>query len=464
MQDMTIYVAADRDQQAREIIPVTEAGFQNWYDDLSPRGKTAAKANAFTGKAGTLAIIPGGDADDWRVAAGIGDDAQGVWTLAALPSRLPPGHYRLGTKAADETALGWALAQYRFDRYLSEAEDHEPRILLVGEEKLASETGRLASAQALVRDLVNTPAEDMGPAELEAAIRAEAGQFGAKVTSTVGDALLGENFPAIHAVGRAAASGREPRLVRLDWGRSDAPHLVIVGKGVCFDSGGLDVKPAAGMRLMKKDMGGAAHALALARLVMEAGLPVRLTLLIPAVENSISGNALRPGDVIATRKGLSVEIHNTDAEGRLVLCDALALACEEDPALIIDFATLTGAARVALGPDLPAMMTADDDIAAALSEAGKKCGDPVWRLPLWTDYMAMLQSDIADLSNAASGGFAGAITAGLYLSRFVETGVKWVHFDTFAWMPTAKAGRPKGGEALGLRASYAMIRYRFGAK
>ncbi|MGB3722276.1 MAG: leucyl aminopeptidase family protein [Pacificimonas sp.] len=464
MQDMNSYIAADRDQDARDILLVSESGFADWQDGLSPRGKAAVAAASFTGKAGTTAILHGGDADDWQVALGTGEEKDEVWMLAGLPAKLPEGRYRIVGDMPDAAALGWALGQYRFDRYLTDADTEAPRVLLLADERLVVETGRIAGAQALVRDLVNTPAEDMGPAELEAAIRAEGGEFGAKVSAVTGDALLTENYPAIHAVGRAAAAGREPRLVRLDWGRSDARRLFIVGKGVCFDSGGLDVKSAAGMRLMKKDMGGAAHALALARLVMQADLPVRLTLLIPAVENSVSGDALRPGDVIATRKGLSVEIHNTDAEGRLVLCDALALACEEEPELIIDFATLTGAARVALGPDLPAMMTDDDSVAEALSESGQNVGDPVWRLPLWADYLPMLKSDIADITNAAAGGFAGAITAGLYLSRFVDSGMKWVHFDTFAWMPSPKPGRPKGGEALGLRASFAMIGDRFGAK
>ncbi|MHB9878836.1 leucyl aminopeptidase family protein [Pacificimonas sp. ICDLI1SI03] len=461
MQDMKTYLAVDRDQGARALTPVTTSDFEPWKEELSPRARAAVEAAQFTGEAFTQAILPGSDADAWSVAVGLGAAGEAdMWALAASAKALPQGTYRLDGEAPQGAALGWALGQYRFDRYLR-GDAPQPRVLLVADQDILTETAMLAEAQALVRDLVNTPAEDMGPADLEVAIRHEAETFGAAIKTITGPALLSENYPAIHAVGRAAAPGREPRLVRLDWGDADAPQLTLVGKGVCFDSGGLDVKSAAGMRHMKKDMGGAAHAIALARLVMQSALPVRLTLLVAAVENSVSANALRPGDVMATRKGLSVEIHNTDAEGRLVLCDCLALAEEEEPDLLIDFATLTGAARVALGPDLPAMMTRDDDIADALQLAGSKVDDPIWRLPLWSPYLKMLKSEIADLSNAASGGFAGAITAGLYLSRFVEADTKWVHFDTFAWMPAARPGRPLGGEALGLRASFAMIRLRY---
>nr|WP_255536387.1 leucyl aminopeptidase family protein [Pacificimonas pallii] len=459
----------DRDQAARTIHIVTKAGFDAFVADLSPRGQAAMHAAQFTAAEGTHAILPGGEAEAWSVVAGIGDiadddEAAHPWALASLPGNLPEGTYRLTGKVPVDCGLGWALGQYSFDRYLK-TEAKAPRILLLPvDQDAVAHVAALAGAQALVRDLVNTPAEDMGPAELETAIRTEAETYGAAVRTVTGEALLSENFPAIHAVGRAAAPGREPRLVRLDWGDGSAPQLTLIGKGVCFDSGGLDVKGAIGMRLMKKDMGGAAHALALARLVMASKLPVRLTLLIAAVENSISADAFRPGDVIATREGLSVEIHNTDAEGRLVLCDALTLACEEDPDLILDFATLTGAARVALGPDLPAMMGNDDDLADAMIRAGKMVADPVWQLPLWKPYLKMLRSDIADLSNAAPGSFAGAITAGLYLSKFVSADTKWLHFDTFAWMPVDQPGRPRGGEALGLRAANEMLRARYAAR
>jgi leucyl aminopeptidase len=309
---------------------------------------------------------------------------------------------------------------------------------------------------------VDTPAADLGPAELADAAKALADKYGGKLHVTQGDALA-EAYPMVHAVGRAATKARAPRLIELEWGDPKHPRVAIVGKGVCFDSGGLDIKPSSGMLLMKKDMGGAAHALALAGLVMGARLPVRLHLLIPAVENAISADAFRPGDVLRSRKGLFVEIGNTDAEGRLILGDALTRACEDEPGLLIDFATLTGAARVALGPDLPALFANDEGLAAELAEAGQSIADPIWRLPLWQPYNEMLKSDVADINNAPGGGFAGTITAALFLERFVAASVPWAHFDTFAWRPTAKPGRPKGGDALGLRASWELLRRRFGA-
>jgi leucyl aminopeptidase len=311
-----------------------------------------------------------------------------------------------------------------------------------------------------VRSLVNIPAGDFGPAELQDAVEKPASDHDAKVTTTKG-AGLADGYPMIEAVGRAATQDRAPRLIELEWGNDKHPRLAIVGKGVAFDSGGLDIKSAAGMRWMKKDMGGAAHALALAVLVMRLKLPVRLHLLIPAVENAVAGNAFRPGDIIKSRKGLSVEIGNTDAEGRLILGDALAKACEDNPELIIDFATLTGAARTALGPDLPALFTDDDDLAAALSDAGTAIDDPVWRLPIWSGYEEWMKSEIADLSNNSAVPMAGATTAAIFLRKFVEPGTLWAHFDTFAWRSAAKPGRPKGGEALGLRASWEMLKARY---
>ena len=323
-----------------------------------------------------------------------------------------------------------------------------------------AETVRLADATALVRDLVNTPASDLGPAELEAAAEVLAKRHGATLTVTRGDALA-TGYPMVHTVGQAAARDRHPRLIELEWGDPAHPRVALIGKGVTFDTGGLDIKPAAGMKLMKKDMGGAAHALALAGLVIDAGLPVRLHLLIPAVENSIAGNAFRPGDVLRTRAGLKVENTNTDAEGRLVLGDALTKAGEGKPELILDYATLTGAARVALGPDLPPLFSSDDALADALLAAGTALGDPLWRMPLWDGYDAELKSDIADLVNAPDGGMAGAITAALFLRRFVPAGVPWAHLDVFAWRPTAKPGRPKGGDAFGLRAAYQVLKERY---
>jgi leucyl aminopeptidase len=338
--------------------------------------------------------------------------------------------------------------------------------LLTGQAKAIEPAIAEANAVAKVRDLVNTPAEDMGPAALEAEAESLARAHGARLEVVRGD-MLEQEYPMVHAVGRAAARSHAPRLLHLAWGKESDPVLAIVGKGVCFDSGGLDVKTAAGMKLMKKDMGGAAHAMALAGLVMVGGLPVRLHLLVPAVENAIAGNAFRPGDVLRSRKGLTVEIGNTDAEGRLILADALTRASEEDPELIIDFATLTGAARVALGPDLPALMTRRDETAAALIEAGKAHDDEVWRLPLPEAYAEWLKSDIADTNNAHDNAFAGASVAGLFLDKFVGTRkdgtpIDWAHFDTFAWRPTAKPGRPKGGAAYGLRASWHMLQAHFG--
>jgi leucyl aminopeptidase len=332
--------------------------------------------------------------------------------------------------------------------------------LVTGEPAKIEETVRLAEATVLVRDLVNTPAGDLGPAELEKAVREEASRAGAKVRVTTGKELA-EGYPLIEAVGRAAFVDRAPRLIELEWGKPGDPPVAIVGKGVCFDSGGLDIKSGSGMRLMKKDMGGAAHALALARLVMAEKLRVRLHLLIPAVENAVSGSAYRPGDIVKSRKGLFVEIDNTDAEGRLILADALARAVEDKPELIVDFATLTGAARIALGPDLPATFANRDDLAAEIETASADVEDPVWRMPLWELYDEMLKSDIADFANASSSPMAGCITAALFLKRFLPDEIAWAHLDTYAWRDPAKPGRPKGGDALGLRAVFEMLRRRY---
>jgi leucyl aminopeptidase len=357
-------------------------------------------------------------------------------------------------------ALGWLLGQYRFERYKKEPSKKGPRVLLTPEPAAIEEAVRLAEATFLVRDLVNTPAGDLGPAELEAAARALGEANGALVTITSGKAL-DEGYPMVAAVGRAAAPHRAPRMIELEWGDRRHPRLAIVGKGVCFDSGGLDIKPSSGMRLMKKDMGGAAHALALSQVVIQAGLPVRLHLLIPAVENAVAGDAFRPGDILRSRKGLSVEIGNTDAEGRLILADALARAGESEPQLILDFATLTGAARVALGPDLPALFANDNSLAESLLAAGTAVSDPLWRMPLWKGYDEMLSSDIADLGNVSEAPMAGAVTAALFLQRFVPQGVPWAHLDTFAWRSSARPGRPKGGDALGLRAAWSMLAERY---
>jgi leucyl aminopeptidase len=460
MTDFASLIAADRGQPARSLALIAKADFADWLKAQPPRARAAVQAARFEGKADSFAILPGDDAEDWSVAIGI-DTAGGPWTLATAAAKLPEGSYRLADGAPGDAALGWLLAQHRFDRYREKPETHGPRVLLTSEPARIDELVRLAEATALVRDLVDTGAGDLGPAELAAAVKALADRHGATVHVTQGDALA-EGYPMIHAVGRAATKARAPRLIELEWGDPGHPRVALVGKGVCFDSGGLDIKNAGGMQLMKKDMGGAAHALALAGLVMGARLPVRLHLLIPAVENAISADAFRPGDILTSRKGLFVEIGNTDAEGRLILADALARACEQEPTLLLDFATLTGAARIALGPDLPALFANDEALAAELLAAADSVADPIWRLPLWQPYNEMLKSDVADINNAPGGSFAGTITAALFLERFVPSAVPWAHLDTFAWRPTAKPGRPKGGDALGLRAGWELLRGRFG--
>lgn len=460
--DPVSLVVPDRGQPARTIQVVAAAGYENWLAGQSPRVRAALTAHRVKGKAGQIAILPG-EGEDWSALAIVEDAATfGTWSLAAAAEKLPGGSYRTAGEADGGGALlGWMLAQHRFDRYRADEEAETPRVLVTPRAAQIEDAARLAQATALVRDMVNTGASDMGPAELEAEAERIAARFDATLTVTRGDALA-QGFPMIHIVGQAAARGREPRLIELAWGNPAHPKVAIVGKGVCFDSGGLDIKPSAGMRLMKKDMGGAAHALALAELVMAARLPIRLHLLVPAVENAVAGNAFRPGDVLPTRKGLTVENTNTDAEGRLILGDTLTRAGEEQPELILDFATLTGAARTALGPDLPATFANDEALAADLLAAGTAVGDPLWRLPLWDGYDDMLKSDIADMVNSAEGAFAGAITAALFLRRFVPESAAWAHLDTFAWRPTAKPGRPKGGEALGLRASWELLKRRYG--
>ncbi|MCU6452575.1 leucyl aminopeptidase family protein [Sphingomonas sp. A2-49] len=443
----------DRGQPARTIAIVAPADHDGWLAVQPARVRAALAAQRFAGTPGSHAVYA-----DEDVQAVVVAPRPGPWMLAKLVEALPAGTYRVAGDLGP-AALGWVLGQYRFDRYRT-VEDAGARVLLTTEVAAIDETLRIAAATALVRDLVNTGAGDLGPAELEAAADALARRYGATMTVTRGDALA-TGYPLIHAVGQAAEKARAPRLIELEWGDPAHPRVALVGKGVTFDTGGLDIKPAAGMRLMKKDMGGAAHALALADLVMAAQLPVRLHLLIPAVENAIAGNAFRPGDVLRSRLGPTIENTNTDAEGRLILADALARAGEGAPALILDFATLTGAARVALGPDLPPLFTDDDALAQAVLAAGEALDDPLWRMPLWDGYDEMLRSDIADMVNAPDGGFAGAITAALFLRRFVPKGVAWAHMDVFAWRPAARPGRPKGGDAFALRACYAMLKQRY---
>lgn len=446
-------IQPDNAQAATPIHVTDKACFETWLAQQSDAARAAIKAQKFEGNANDLAILPGDKPGEWSVVAGVSDMAvPGVWHLAKAAESLPEGTYRLVDYDAGDAMLGWILGQYRFQEYLSEPKLVGPRVLLVREPARIPAAEMQAAATALVRDLVNRPASDLGPNALETEAKRIAKSHKAEVTVTTGEALE-TGYPLIHAVGKAAARTHAPRLIEMEWGDPRHPRIAIVGKGITFDSGGLDIKTASGMRLMKKDMGGAAHALALAELIMAAHLPVRLHMLVAAAENSIAGDAMRPGDIIKSRKGLTVEIDNTDAEGRLVLADALTQAIQDKAELIIDFATLTGAARVALGPDLPAMFSNDEQIASAMLAASKAASDPLWRMPLWAPYMEMLDSDIADISNSG-GAFAGAVTAALFLQKFVPDDVPWVHLDTFAWRPTGKPGRPKGGEALGLRAVF----------
>ncbi len=458
-------IQPDRGQDAIAIHLVNADGFDDFAKGLSAGQRASLKGQRFEGRGYQVGIVP--DGDGFFAVGGVANPKElSSWCLAKLAEELPEGTYRLAGDAAETGAgpamFGWLTAQYRFDRYHEEENPTGPRVLLTGQAGRIDAAVAEAKAEMLVRDLVNTPAEDMGPAALEAECEKLAKAHGGELSVTRGDTLERE-YPMVHAVGRAATRHHAPRIMHLSWGDEKAPVLAVVGKGVCFDSGGLDVKPASGMRLMKKDMGGAAHAIALAGLIMNAGLKVRLHLLVPAVENAVSSNSFRPGDVLDSRKGLSVEIHNTDAEGRLILGDALTRASEEEPDLILDFATLTGAARVALGPDYAAMMARRDDTAQALTEAGKANDDEPWRLPLPEAYREYLKSDIADIANAHTNPFAGASVAGLFLDKFVGDDLDWVHFDTFAWRPNAKPGRTKGGAGVGLRAAWHMLKGRYGA-
>lgn len=459
MTNFNALLQPDLGQPAHAIHIVAKADFEAWLAAQPEKVRGLASANRFAAKAGESLIIPGEAPDDWSITVGASNHP-GIWDLAAIAMKLPEGIYRLGDGAPGAGALGWLLAHHRFDRYLAKADPVPQRVLLTSEPAAIAEMVSQAEATALVRDLVNMPAADMGPTELQHTIEALGKAHGATVHITKGHDLE-TGYPMIHAVGAAAEKRHAPRLIEFEWGNKDHPRIAIIGKGITFDSGGLNIKTGGSMRLMKKDMGGAAHAIALAKLVMEARLPVRLQLLVAAAENAIAGNAFRPGDILKSRNGLTVEIDNTDAEGRLVLADALTKAGESSPELIFDYATLTGAARVALGPDLPALFCNDHALAGALNQASVAVHDPVWRLPLWSGYDDMLKSDVADCVNSAEGGLAGAITAALFLRKFVPEGVAWAHFDTFAWRPASKPGRPKGGDALGMRAAFEVIKTRY---
>jgi leucyl aminopeptidase len=444
--------------KAIPITPVSAEDFSDWLKTQDKKTQSWVKSTGFAGKEGTLLSLPDDKGNIRRVLFGAGKD-DSLYTYADLPAKLPAhddGYYidkKMSKERATQAALGWALGSYQFHQYKSGKK--KEFAALVWPDK-ADKKGVKAAAEAtfLVRDLVNTPANDLGPAEkLVKAFNK------ASIKVIVGEDLIKKNYPAIYEVGKG--SPRKPRLIDIRWGKEKHPLVTLVGKGVAFDTGGLNLKPGNSMALMKKDMGGAAHVLALAQMIMSENLPVRLRVLIPAVENSMDGNSFRPSDVIKTRKGLTVEVGDTDAEGRLVLCDALAEACSEKPDLLIDFATLTGAARVALGPDLPAMFSNDKDVARELLDSAEKVQDPLWQLPLWQPYKGWLDSKIADTNNVG-GSFAGAITAALYLEKFVDKEVPWVHIDTYAWNPASKPGKPEGGEALGMRATYDLIKNRFG--
>ncbi|MEE8444119.1 MAG: leucyl aminopeptidase family protein [Alphaproteobacteria bacterium] len=449
-------------KSAIPLIPVKTGTLAAAIEKLGPRHAAWVGGTGYRARPGAVLPLPGEDGAPEAVLVGVEDD-EDLWSWGGASAVLPPGRYRieadLSARAARRAALGWALGAYRFTRY-KRSSGGKPAVLAWPAAADRAAVTAAAEATYLARDLINTPAADLGPEELTDAAEALAAEFGGECLVLEGDELLAEKYPAIHAVGRAAA--REPRLADLRWGDPKHPRVTLVGKGVCFDSGGLDLKPARGMKLMKKDMGGAACVLGLARMIMAAALPVRLRVLVPAVENSVSGNAMRPLDVLATRKGLTVEVGNTDAEGRLVLADALAAAVEEKPDLLLDFATLTGAARAAVGTEIAAMFSPDDELAAALYRHGGEQDDPVWRMPLWRPYRRLIDSPVADINNSGDSAYAGAITAALFLADFVGDTTAWAHFDIMAWNVSRRPGRPEGGEAMAMRAAFATIAERFG--
>jgi leucyl aminopeptidase len=450
---------ANSDAPAVPVHVIRSNEWSQWIERHSETLRRLAAAHDFQAQNGRILLVPATDGAIERVLFGAGDKAN-VNVIGALAQHLPAGDYRIAFAprefGATPIAIAWGLGAYSFDRYKKRK---RPAPLLAPPEGAdIAEAARIVEASWLVRDLVNTPTNDMGPVALHAAAQTLADRYGAALEAIIGDDLLAQNYPLIHAVGRASAEA--PRLLHLSWGDPNAPRVALVGKGVCFDTGGLDLKPSAGMRLMKKDMGGAAHALGLAHVIMDAKLNVRLDVFLAVVENAVSSNAFRPGDIIPSRKGITVEIDNTDAEGRLVLADAITRACEDKPALILDFATLTGAARTALGPDIPPFFTNDDALAAEYAQASIETSDPVWRMPLWDAYDGDMDTPIADIKNTGDGAMAGAIYGALFLRRFV-TAPAWAHFDVYAWAPKEKPSRPSGGEAQALRASWAVLKKRF---
>ena len=463
MSEPKALIRPDRGEDAIAIHLVNKDGVEAFARGLTAGQRAALEAQKFEGGGYQFAIIP--DSDSWFVVSGVANpECLSSWCLAKLAEELPEGNYRLVTGAEGSgpgpAMFGWITGQYRFARYRSEDKAQGPRVLLTTQVALIEAATAEAEAECYLRDLVNMPPEDLGPAALEAECEGLAKAHKAELVVVRGDTLE-QDYPMIHAVGRAAARHHAPRLMHLVWGDPAHPVLAVVGKGVCFDSGGLDMKTSAGMRLMKKDMGGAANALGLAQMVMALKLPVRLQLLIPAVENAIAGNAYRPGDVFKTRQGLHIEIGNTDAEGRVILCDALAYGAEGKPDLMIDMATLTGAARVALGAQLPALFSRDTALARQLMDSGLALHDPMWHMPLWDAYHGQIQSDIADIVNTGKGGLAGAVTAALFLQDFVPAAQPWLHLDLFAWNNESRPGRPVGGEAQTLRTLLAYLEARY---
>lgn len=458
---MIPFVAATSNSDPKPIIIVEKENFAEWLTAQSDFHKGWIDSQDYEAVGGKTLLLPGA-AGDIEAVIYVKDGDWNIWSLADLPSTLPKGTYAVTAeftdKEATDVAIGWSLGTYSFDRYKKDDKKYATLMLPDGADK--NMVARTVKAVTLVRDLVNLPAGDLGPSALEAAASQVAGEFEAEQENIVGEDLLTYHFPMVHAVGRAAADA--PRLIDINWGDKDAPKVTLVGKGVCFDTGGLDIKSAAGMLMMKKDMGGAATVLGLAHMIMDANLPIRLRVIIPAVENSISGNAFHPGDILISRKGKTVEIGNTDAEGRLILADALAAADEEEPDLLIDMATLTGAARVAVGTEIAATFTDDDALFADIANHSEKEKDPVWRLPLWDDYRHLIDSKFADMNNAGAGGYGGAITAGLFLKEFVEKAKSWVHFDVMAYNVRSRPGRPVGGEAFAMRALFALIKERYG--
>ncbi|TRD22310.1 leucyl aminopeptidase family protein [Palleronia caenipelagi] len=448
------------DSAARPLYALSPDEYAAWQEDATEMFRAWASAMGFSGASGQVVLLPGPDGQPAAGLVGLGSDedrARGRFQLASARAALKGGTWRLETalagEAREEMALGWLLAGYSFERYA--AAPAPAAMLIAPEEVNAARLEAIAAGEALTRDLINTPARDMGPAALEATARDLAEEFGASCAVTTG-ADLAEGYPLIHTVGQAAGETRAPRLIDLRWGEA-GPAVTLVGKGVCFDTGGLNLKPGGSMGLMKKDMGGAATVLGLARMIMATGLDLRLRVLIPAVENAVAGDAFRPGDILPSRKGLTVEVNNTDAEGRLVLADALALATEEPTDLLVSMATLTGAARVALGPDVVPFYTDDDRLADRLGEASRRVADPLWRMPFWAPYEEMIEPGIADLDNAPSGGFAGSITAALFLRRFAADARRYLHFDMYGWTPSPKPGRPKGGAGQGARALFDLL-------